>query len=319
MRRTASITQRGMVLVLMMMAGMVTGYLVASKAMGSGGSFMQWVEHELTSYWSDTFRTGLIFGVLLLGMLGAVPELVARMRVREDDLQGRLLRAESEAQRLARHQAEGELRLLQAQVQPHFLYNTLANVRYLIQKNSPDALRMTDALIEYLRTAVPDIRADRVTLGQEVDHVQHYLTIMEMRMQGRLRFVIDVPDCWRARQIPPLVLLTLVENAVKHGVARAVDGGEITLRATTAEHCNEAGEPDLVIEVSDTGPGTATADTPTLNAGTGTGLNNVRERLRLLAGERASLALLPRELPGTGMTARIILPANSSHMSLESA
>jgi sensor histidine kinase YesM len=133
---------------------------------------------------------------------------------------------------------------------------------------------------------------------------------MEMRMQGRLRFVIDVPEPCRARTIPPLVLLTLVENAVKHGVARAVEGGEIVLRACDTGHDVDAACRDLVVEVSDTGPGVSAADASPLPAGTGTGLNNARERLRLLAGERATLELLPRapDVPGGGMTARIILP-----------
>jgi hypothetical protein len=305
-RRKMHWSLRVVFLCLIGLLGVASGYGFASLFGSQAGVQLSWMAGELLAYWSDTFSSGFIYTFLMAVVLVVVPETIARMRLRESELQTRTLRAEAEAQRLARHQAESELRLLQAQVQPHFLYNTLANVRYLIQKNSPDALRMTDALIDYLRTAVPDMRADRVTLGLEVEHVQHYLTIMEVRMQGRLRFHVDVAEQWRARMVPPLVLLTLVENAVKHGVARAVDGGEIALRAYASPSIDAEGEPDLVVEVIDSGAGGEGTDAGALTPGTGTGLSNVRERLRLLAGERATLELIEREEGGT--IARMVLP-----------
>jgi LytS/YehU family sensor histidine kinase len=188
---------------------------------------------------------------------------------------------------------------LQAQVEPHFLYNTLANLRYLVQKNSPDALRMTDALIEYLRTSVPDMRAQHVTLGREVEHARHYLEIMQMRMGGRLAFRIDVPAALGAIEIPPLVLLTLVENAVKHGIAPRVEGGEVLLSVS-------ANEDALEIEVADTGAGVLPADAGMSAAtSTGVGLENLRERLRLAYGRPVPVDLAPNQPRGTRVRMRI--------------
>ncbi|HTT09579.1 MAG TPA: histidine kinase [Burkholderiaceae bacterium] len=258
---------------------------------------------------TDTFGWTWLF-VLVLAMAYGFPELVARLRRRERAAVIRAMEAEASSEKLAHKTAESELRLLQAQVEPHFLYNTLANLRYLIQRGSPDALRMTDALIEYLRTAVPDIRALRVTLGREVDHARHYLEIMQMRMGSRLVFEVDVPEALRAIEVPPLLLLTLVENAVKHGIAPHVEGGEVVLSA------HEQG--GLIrIEVADTGVGALAARPPPGEApSTGVGLDNLRGRLQLVYGQTIEVELvanvprgtrvrlrLPREMPRTGFAA----------------
>jgi len=241
------------------------------------------------SWLQDTLTPGAVAVLLLLLAVG-LPELVARLRGRQQDL---------------------ALQLLQAQVEPHFLYNTLANLRFLVQSGSPDALRMTDALIDYLRTSVPDMRAQQVTLGREVDHARHYLDIMQMRMAGRLRYTIDVPSSLREVSLPPLVLLTLVENAVKHGIAPQVEGGSVALRARVdGEH--------IVVTVEDDGAGPRGADAAATAvqspAGTGgTGLANVRARLALVYDREADLQLsaaVPRgtcatlRLPRTGPPAR---------------
>ena len=262
------------------------------------------------SWLQDTLRPGAVAVLLLLLAVG-LPELVARLRGRQQDLALQLLQAQAAQERLARVSAESEMRLLQAQVEPHFLYNTLANLRFLVQSGSPDALRMTDALIDYLRTSVPDMRAQQVTLGREVDHARHYLDIMQMRMAGRLRYTIDVPSSLREVSLPPLVLLTLVENAVKHGIAPQVEGGSVALRARVdGEH--------IVVTVEDDGAGPRGADAAATAvqspAGTGgTGLANVRARLALVYDREADLQLsaaVPRgtcatlRLPRTGPPAR---------------
>jgi signal transduction histidine kinase len=255
------------------------------------GAFRDWARDTFTSVgW-------LLGGYLVLAFV--VPDLVARLRRRERASITRALKAEAASERLARQSAESELRLLQAQVEPHFLYNTLANLRYLIQKNSPDALAMTDALIEYLRTSVPDMRARCVTLGREADHVRHYLDIMRMRLGGRLEFGVDVPEALRAVELPPLVLLTLVENAIKHGIAPLVDGGRVDVRA------REAGDA-VVIEVADTGAGLGAAqEAPVTEASTGAGLANARGRLWLTYGDAAELTLAANAPRGTVATLRI--------------
>ncbi|MCZ8113216.1 MAG: sensor histidine kinase [Betaproteobacteria bacterium] len=253
------------------------------------------------SWLQDTLRPGAV-AVLLLALLVGLPELVARLRGRQQDLSLQLLKAQATQERLARVTAESEMRLLQAQVEPHFLYNTLANLRFLVQSGSPDALRMTDALIDYLRTSVPDMRAQQVALGREVDHARHYLDIMQMRMAGRLRYTIDVPPPLREVALPPLVLLTLVENAVKHGIAPQVEGGSISLRA-------RAEGDRVVVTVEDDGAGlsdaAAAVESPAGSGGTG--LANVRARLALVYDEEAELRLTAAVPRGTRATLRLPL------------
>jgi hypothetical protein len=257
-------------------------------------------DQALRSWLRDTFGSFGWFVAALFVLMFAVTELVARLRLRERDAVTRALQAEASSERLARKTAESELRLLQAQVEPHFLYNTLANLRYLIQKNSPDALKMTDALIEYLRTSVPDMRAQRVKLGREIDHARHYLEIMRMRLGGRLDFAIDVPESLRAIEVPPLVLLTLVENAIKHGIAPRVEGGAVGVSA------RDDGE-RIVIEVADTGAGLQSArEAPTKgDASTHAGLENAEGRLWLTYGDSAELTLAANVPRGTVATVRI--------------
>ena len=248
---------------------------------------------------SDTFGSIWVLLAALLLVAYGVPDLVARLRRRERAAVTRALKAEASSEKLARKTAESELRLLQAQVEPHFLYNTLANLRYLIQKNSPDSLRMTDALIEYLRTSVPDMRASRVTLGREADHARHYLEIMQMRMGNRLTFEVDVPDGLRSIEVPPLMLLTLVENAIKHGIAPQVEGGSVQVSA------REAGESiDLV--VADTGAGVAPdGSVPNESPSTGVGLENLRGRLQLAYGSEVPVELLSNQPRGTRVRLRL--------------
>ena len=249
----------------------------------------------------DTLTPGAV-ALLLLALLVGLPELVARLRGRQHDLSLQLLQAQATQERLARVTAESEMRLLQAQVEPHFLYNTLANLRFLVQSGSPDALRMADALIDYLRTSVPDMRAQQVPLGREVDHARHFLDIMQMRMAGRLRYTIDVPPPLREVALPPLVLLTLVENAVKHGVAPQVEGGSVSLRA-------RAEGSRVVVTVEDDGAGlpdaAAAVESPAGSGGTG--LANVRARLALVYDEEADLQLTAAVPRGTCATLRLPL------------
>ena len=253
--------------------------------------------HTSHRWMEDTFGFWWLFGAMALVAYG-VPDLVTRLRRRERAAVTRALEAEASSEKLARKTAESELRLLQAQVEPHFLYNTLANLRYLIQKDSPDALRMTDALIEYLRTSVPDMRALRVTLGREADHARHYLEIMQMRMGSRLAYSLDVPDVLRDIEVPPLMLLTLVENAIKHGIAPQVEGGEIVLRARKVDG-------SIDIEVVDTGAGVSAAGNGTEAPSTGVGLENLRGRLQLAYGEQVAVELAPNTPRGTRVHLRL--------------
>jgi sensor histidine kinase YesM len=247
-----------------------------------------------------------MFALMVIG----VPELVAQLRLKERTLARQLLEAEATRERMARFTAASELRLLQAQVEPHFLYNTLANLRYLVQSGSTDALKMTDALIEYLRTSVPDMRSQQVTLGREVDHAHHYLQIMTIRMGGRLRHTIEVDEALRAVPLPPLVVLTLVENAIKHGIAPRVQGGTVALRARRAGEFAQ-------VDIEDDGMGLGAGFGASSGEGaagrahppsSGTGLANIRKRLGIVYGDAASLELLPLNSDGSGTRARLRVP-----------
>jgi signal transduction histidine kinase len=282
--------------------GAIVGYSTTASLVGDG-ALMQTLRGAVGAFgeWNrDTFTPGTLTLIFLV-MITGVPELIAQMRLKERTMARRLGEAEATRERMARATAESELRLLQAQVEPHFLYNTLANLRYLVQTGSADALKMTDALIEYLRTSVPDMRAQHVTLGREVDHASHYLEIMTMRMGGRLRYAVDVDEALRAVPLPPLVVLTLVENAVKHGIAPRVQGGMVTVRA------QRDGE-FVLLDVEDDGVGLGVGEGGKDPLSTGTGLANVSNRLGIVYGERASIHLMPLGVDGRGTRARLRVP-----------
>src|SRR5204863_7935464 len=134
-----------------------------------------------------------------------------------------------ERSELERQALDARLRLLQAQVAPHFLFNTLANVQALVDTGSPQASAVLKSLVAYLRAAVPRLDETATTLGQELQLVQAYLELMHMRMPDRLQFVLHVDEAARALRCPPMTLLTLVENAVRHGIDPSEQGGRIDI------------------------------------------------------------------------------------------
>jgi hypothetical protein len=192
--------------------------------------------------------------------------------------------ARTQAHRFERQMAEAELKLLQAQVEPHFLVNTLSNVQFLIEIDPPRAAHMMGHLIEYLQASIPQLRGRSTTLGQEAKLVNAYLSIMAMRMGRRLQFAVDVPVALEAVEFAPLMLLSLVENAIKHGIEPAADGGEVRVTA----RC-EGGK--LHVAVTDTGRGLGAGAQPPSTTGSGLGLTNLRERLAALYGGHARLDL----------------------------
>lgn len=189
-----------------------------------------------------------------------------------------------------RELVRAELQLLRAQVEPHFLWNTLANVEYLIRNDPVQAREMLGQLIAYLRATVATGEQRYSTLGSEFESVRAYLGLMKFRMGDRLRFELSLPDEIRSVAAPPLMLQTLVENAIKHGLEPKT--GEARLRI--AARCDEASG-KVCVEVEDNGIG---LQPKPRTRGTGLGLRNVRERLRALYGEQASLRIAGRELGG---------------------
>nr|WP_315476843.1 histidine kinase [uncultured Undibacterium sp.] len=211
--------------------------------------------------------------------------------------QRQALSFELERSELARDALDSRLRLLQAQVEPHFLFNTLANVRELVDSGSSQASKVLGSLIAYLRAAVPNLNSAASTLGQELELVRAYLELMHMRMPDRLRFSFNVDDAALQVPCPPMTLLTLVENAVRHGIDPSEEGGRIDV---TVQMQNKR----CVAQVRDTGIGLSGGQGST---GLGTGLANLRERLQLVFGEHAQLSLTAIE--PHGFLAEISLPA----------
>jgi len=172
-----------------------------------------------------------------------------------------------------------ELKALQAQIEPHFLYNTLANTRYLARQDPERAAQMLEHLIAYLHSALPDMRSRDSTLGREFDLAGHYLALMAIRFGQRLQYSLDCPPALAGMPVPPLLLMTLVENAVKHGVERKPGPVRVTLDA------QQAGEA-VTVTVGDDGAGIAGAA-----PGSGVGLHNLRQRLAALYGDAADFDL----------------------------
>jgi len=228
-----------------------------------------------------------------------------------------LLSYVSERRRLAEHQrrqdlnalrrdkADADLRLavLQAQIEPHFLFNTLASVRSLVRPEPERAIDTINALSEYLRSTLPKLRKDvgvqSATLGEQATICLRYLELMNIRMGGRLTAKTDIPEELQAMAFPPLLLISLVENAVKHGVEPKAGPATILLRARLA-----GAEPDqkLQVDIEDDGLGLSEG------AGSGVGLANVREQLQHRFGRDASLSV--QTLPAGGVRARIEVPAS---------
>jgi two-component sensor histidine kinase len=205
----------------------------------------------------------------------------------------------------AEHRAtESQLRLLQGQIEPHFLFNTLATVHSLIDQDHDKAKLMLDSFTDYLRSTTLQLRADDSTVGAELDLVEAYLRLQHVRMDDRLHFAIKADAGLRALPLPPLLLQPLVENAILHGIEPQVTGGHV--QVTVAR---ESG--NLVITVRDTGRGLTAAQaaprmaTTARHGGTGVALANLRERLSTRYGSTASLAITSAT-PGT--LARVQLP-----------
>ncbi len=185
------------------------------------------------------------------------------------------------------------LQLLRAQIEPHFLFNTLATVRTLARIEKPAAIDMLDNLLRYLSEALPKLRQEETSLAEELQLIDAYLRIHQIRMGKRLSYELLIPAQLTAERVPTMMLLTLVENAVKHGINPTVDGGNICVTATRERAA-------LVLRVTDSGQGLVSTD------GHGVGLANIRRRLVMLYGDQAVLSLA--RAASRGMTATVSIP-----------
>jgi two-component sensor histidine kinase len=203
-----------------------------------------------------------------------------------------------ERSELERKALDARFSLLQAQVAPHFLFNTLANVQALVEAGAPQAANVLKSLIAYLRAAVPRLHETTTTLDQELQLVRAYLDVMHMRMPDRLKFEIQADATLLNLECPPMTLLTLVENAVRHGIDPSEAGGIIRI------HVRQESSRCLA-SISDTGVGLKAA-----GSGLGTGLASLRERLQLAFGAEAQLRL--SEVAPHGVRAEVCFPARSA-------
>jgi hypothetical protein len=226
----------------------------------------------------------------ILGLVITAAWLYTRI---ESDHAAAVARCAVDSARMDEQAAEARLQMLEAQIEPHFLFNTLAHVKRLYDTERDAGARMLENLMAYLAVALPQMRATDSTLGRELDHARAYLEIQQIRMGRRLAFGIDVPDELRAARLPPLMLLTLVENAIKHGLTPSIGGGRVDIRASVDDG-------RLRVDVADTGQGF------TKTGGGGTGLANIRARLATQFGASASLTLALNA--PTGVIATIMLP-----------
>ncbi len=201
-----------------------------------------------------------------------------------------------------RRATEAQLRLLQAQIEPHFLFNTLANVQSLMDHDPPKAKQMLASFTDYLRASLGSLRSEESAVADELALAQSYLQLLQGRMEDRLRFEVQSDEAARRQPLPPLLLQPLVENAVVHGLEPSIDGGMVRVSARVQQ---AAGSQQLVLEVQDDGRGLDAPPRPGARKGNGLALANIRKRLLTRYGPGATLQIQATH-PGT--LARIIVP-----------
>ena len=262
--------------------GTVVGFWAASQVFDLG------FDHWLTEPgWFTSIGTT---SVVISGILATI----FFWREREARAQARYEHERVRAERIEREAALANLRALQAQIEPHFLFNTLANATSLVDSDTPKAKRMLESFIRFLRASLAATRAENTTLGAEAELIAAYLDVLQVRMGARLRYRVEVAEELRGFTLAPMLLQPVVENAIRHGLEPKVEGGEIVVRARREGDA-------VVVEVRDTGAGFAATTRG------GVGLANLRDRLSGLHGERAALAI--GENPGGGTVVAVRFPA----------
>ncbi len=265
-----------------------------------GSLFLFWLlftEPGQPNFWNERERMGGFVVVSVAGLLLAPwVALAALVRQKEAIARHQALAFELERSELSRQALDARLRLLQAQIEPHFLFNTLANVRALVDSGSPQASQVLDSLIAYLRAAVPRLQDSANTFRDELALVRSYLELMHMRMPDRLKYRINFDNLALSIPCPPTTVLTLVENSIRHGVDPSEVGGSI-------EVCIEVRGEMCIATVLDTGLGFNEN-----SHGCGTGLASLQERLQISYGDAATLQMTSNEPHGVVATVRLPIP-----------
>jgi hypothetical protein len=246
-----------------------------------------------TRHYREKTGDWLMSFVMLLIMAGIIVKVVLGGKKRAERRAEAATETAAE-ESLKRQLAEAQLKTMQAQVEPHFLFNTLASVDYLIETEPSTASKMQKSLIQYLRAALPQMREGSTTLGKEVQLCRSYLEILKFRMEDRLQYSVIVPQGLSSAQFPPMMLQSLVENSIKHGLEPKPEGGSLTISADISNG-------RLRVTVADSGLGFAAAGV----SGSGVGLANVRERLAALYGGAAKLSIEANSPSGTIVTIEV--------------
>jgi len=259
-------------------AGVFIGFSLVALYLQEG-TFIKWFSNP--RWLAIMAFSGLVVSVIL--------SVIFFWRARHAAAEAELERERTRSERIEREAAFANLRALQAQIEPHFLFNTLANVVSLVDPDPAKAKRMLESFNRFLRASLAATRLESTTLKDEADLVAAYLDVLQVRMGSRLRYEIDVPPDLEAFAIAPMLLQPVVENSIRHGLEPKVEGGKVSFRARR----NGA---DVVIEIADTGVGFA----PTTRGGVG--LTNLRDRLKLIYGGRASMAVAENAPAGAVVT-----------------
>ena len=253
------------------------------------------VEGDVAALFGNEHRlSGLALISATALIVGLVTALGALYREREAQVRSERLKFALEKATLERQALDARLGLLHAQIEPHFLFNTLANVQALVESGSERAAPVLRHLIAYLRAAMPRLNDTEGTLATELQLVRAYLELMQLRMPDRLRFEITVATEFGALRFPTMALLTLVENAVRHGIDPSEQGGRIELGAR-----RDCAGSALVLWVQDSGVGLAEHAAP------GTGLANLRARLQAFYGTATQLDLI--DMTPHGLRVEIVI------------
>lgn len=244
--------------------------------------------HRQASTWFKSFVS-----LLVLALFGTKALMGGKKRAEAETITAN---AAAERESMQRQLSEAKMQMMQAQVEPHFLFNTLASVEHLIETDPPRASAMQRSLIKYLRAVLPQMRDNTLitNLGREADMVLAYLNLLKMRMEERLTVDFNISDGLRTAAFPPMMLQSMVENAIKHGLEAKPEGGTLTVRAEVAHN-------KLRVIVADNGLGFGAVPSD----GTGLGLMTIRERLKLLHGEQAQLLIAANSPSGVIATVEV--------------
>jgi signal transduction histidine kinase len=251
-------------------------------------------EQKVVRYEKQASTWFISFVSLLILALLAMKALVGGKKRAEAETMTANAAAERES--MQRQLSETKMQMMQAQVEPHFLFNTLASVEFLIETDPPRASAMQRSLIQYLRAVLPQMRDNAVVtnLGREVDMVKAYLNLLKMRMEERLTVDMNIPDGLRTAAFPPMMLQSMVENAIKHGLECKAEGGTLRIVAEVA-----SGKLRVIVADDGVGFGVMPSD------GTGLGLPTIRERLKLLHGDQGQLHIAPNSPSGVIATIEV--------------